>query len=94
MAMGVEPPEADVLSHRAAPTVESAVDVNTLLRIRSSRSRPESAFCSILDADHWFFIEHDDWDTKRAFTLLQILHALQTANDQSAMPLVTIPAGG
>ena len=45
-------------------------------------------------ADHWFWIDEEDYPSKRAFRFLLLLLALvERAGDQQQAPLLTIPTG-
>ena len=59
--------------------------------IHSDVSRPASSFCEIQYRDRWYWIADDDFDSKVAFTILELLLALsQTAATPGTV--VTIPA--
>ena len=42
--------------------------------------------------DAWFWIEHEDWYTKRTFAFVMFLFTLSDTGEQERLPLVTIPA--
>jgi hypothetical protein len=53
---------------------------------------PADAFTSVRYQQTWFWIDNGDFDSKLAFTVVQILLALaRTANAPGA--ILTIPAG-
>jgi hypothetical protein len=60
--------------------------------IHSGAAAPADVFTSAQYRRTWFWIAEDDFDSKLAFTVLQILLALaRTQNAPGA--IVTIPAG-
>ena len=52
---------------------------------------PQTAFTSVRYADHWFWIDDEDYSSKRAFTFLLLLSALVESAGDGRAPLVTIP---
>ena len=54
---------------------------------------PQTAFASVRYADHWFWIDDEDYPSKRAFTFLLLLSALVESAGDGQAPLVTIPTG-
>ena len=65
-----------------------------LLRIRSSREKPEDALVSIRSRDYWYYIDDRDIDSKKTFSFLMIIMQLTAAQQQVEGPSVTIGAGG
>ena len=63
------------------------------VRIFSSMLPPQTAFTSVRYADHWFWIDDEDYSSKRAFTFLLLLSALVESAGDGRAPLVTIPTG-
>jgi hypothetical protein len=63
------------------------------IKIHSSPDHPETPFVSIQYRDHWFWIDENDFSSKRTFTFLMILFSLTESGGDKRLPLVTIPAG-
>jgi hypothetical protein len=60
--------------------------------VHSGAAAPADVFTAVQYHRTWFWIAEDDFDSKLAFTVLQILLALsRTQNAPGA--IVTIPAG-
>lgn len=64
-----------------------------LIRIESGPKQPEKAFVSVNYLDHWFWINEEDFASKRTFTFLMLLFSMMENEDPEGLPLVTIPAG-
>jgi len=64
-----------------------------LIDIRSSEDRPDDAFVMIRYDEHWFWIDHSDYASKRTFAYLMLLFSLTESGTDQGLPLVTIPAG-
>jgi hypothetical protein len=91
LSRGVEVPE----KHRELGWV---VDMGTWdglvpFRVRSSKEKPEDVFVIVRYHDHWFFIDHADHETKRAFGLLIYIFELQAPTTAAAAPILALPTG-
>ncbi len=97
LARGVEVPEAHRQDGRtwALVSLEDEVlyDVFFPLRVRVSAKRPEDVFLAVQYQDHWFLIEHGDYESQRAFALLTALFRLQTPASTAATPILSLPTG-
>lgn len=63
-----------------------------LFRVRSSRSKPRSAYVQVFYRDHWFWIDDADLEAKGTYTLLVQVYSMQAASEQMQAPVLTIPA--
>lgn len=64
-----------------------------IIRVDSSRDKPENAFVAAKYLDYWFYIDHDDLTSKMTFTFLMILFSVTESGGKEGLPLVTIPTG-
>lgn len=62
------------------------------VRIRSGKERPPASFASVQYRGHWFWVDDDDWKTKRALTAVMFFFTLTDVGAAEKLPLVTIPA--
>jgi len=95
MAGQVEVPPADIAQGRATPGVEpdgGAAAAGGLLRIHSSKSRPDAAAVAVPYRDVWFWIDDRDLRSKRAFAFMLMLFTLADTGEKESLPLITIPA--
>src|SRR5688500_8586239 len=95
MASQVQVPEQDVREGRVLPGWESMPsrgDMNRLVRINSSTSKPDDAFVAVQYRKHWFWIDDRDLKTKRTFAFMMMLFTLADTGEKESLPLVTIPA--
>jgi hypothetical protein len=88
-------PRNHVAAGRTLATVEDPAGVAPVAQVRifSSMLPPKTAFTSVRYADHWFWIDDEDYSSKRAFTFLLLLSALVESAGDGRAPLVTIPTG-
>jgi hypothetical protein len=92
MATLVDVPEEHAAEGRTPPsmTLEGPAEDARVIRILSSRERPDDAFTAVY---HWFYIDDRDLRSKRTFAFLMILFSLTETGGRESLPLVTIPAG-
>jgi len=97
LATLVDVPKIHVLEGSTVPkTFAPGQDENHLgeiIKIHSSPDHPETPFVSVRYKDHWFWIDENDFSSKRTFTFLMILFSLTESGGNKGLPLVTIPAG-
>jgi hypothetical protein len=95
MATLVDVPEEHAAEGRTPPsmTLEGPAEDARVIRILSSRERPDDAFTAVYYRDHWFYIDDRDLRSKRTFAFLMILFSLTETGGRESLPLVTIPAG-
>lgn len=72
---------ADAAEHQRMP-----------VRIHSGKEKPAAAFAAVNYRRHWFWIDDDDWQTKRALTAIMFFFTLTDTGGNDKLPLITIPA--
>lgn len=95
LAAQVEVPPEDVARHYAIPGFETGRDVpgvTPMIRIHSSKKKPEEVFVSIRYDQTWFWIDKGDLVSKRTFALLMQLFTMAETGPKENLPVVTIPA--
>jgi ABC-type transporter Mla MlaB component len=93
LAIQINVPPDDVERHRTLPTVGNiGSEHRPVVVVHCGAAAPADVFASVRYGRTWFWIAEDDFDSKLAFTVVQILLALaRTGNAPGA--IVTIPAG-
>ena len=93
LAFQAQVPDGDVARHRTVPTIgEVGVEKRPVVVINYTDRRPSDPFAAIEYQNGWFWIDADDFDSKVAFTIVNILLALaQTSSSPGTV--ITIPAG-
>ena len=92
LSLQIDVPPDDVARHLTHPTVGNiGLERRPVVIIHSGAVAPADVFTSVQYRQSWFWIAEDDFDSKLAFTVLQILLALARTE---AVPgaIVTIPA--
>jgi hypothetical protein len=89
----IEVPEQDLQAKIVAPAFAHAeTDTREVGRIRSGPTRPETAYVAVQYRGHWFWVEDNDWATKRALTAVMFFFTLADTGGPDKLPLITIPA--
>ena len=93
LAFQAQVPDDDVARHRTTPTIgEIGVENRPVVIVHYSDQQPSDPFAAIDYQHHWFSIYETDFDSKVAFTIVNILLALaQTSSSPGTV--ITIPAG-
>jgi hypothetical protein len=93
----IEVPREHVEEHVVNPTMAeqapSGIAPAPLLRIHSSRARPEHAFIAVPYQDYWFYLDNRDYPSKRIFTFIMFIFSLIETGGKEGAPIITIPAG-
>jgi len=93
LAIQVDVPAADIADGETIPSVGNiGIEHRPVVIVHSGSQVPHDAFVAIQYHKTWFWISADDFDSKVALSIVQILLALtQTTNASGA--IITIPAG-
>ena len=95
MAVQVEVPPEDVSQHKAVPGFETGHPVPGLIpiiRIRSSKQKPDDAVVAVHYRNLWFRIDDNDLPSKAVFAQLMELFTMIDISNKQNLPVVTIPA--
>lgn len=100
LSQSVEPPEIDVKAGRVTVTRTEASAVfdwkdvtRQLLQIRSALKKPVDPAASVWYRGSGFYIDDSDLSSKSTMPLLTQLLALQSAEMQKIVPVLTLPVG-
>jgi hypothetical protein len=93
LALQIDVPPDDIARHLTFPTVGNiGLEQRPVVIIHSGVAAPADVFTAVQYRRTWFWIAEDDFDSKLAFTVLQILLALARTESPPGA-IVTIPAG-
>jgi hypothetical protein len=93
LSLQMEVPPDDIARHRTLPTVGNiGLEHRPVVIVHSGAAAPADVFTSAQYRGTWFWIAEDDFDSKLAFTIVQILLAL-SRTEIAPGAIVTIPAG-
>jgi hypothetical protein len=95
LAMGIEVPPEHVAQGRTVPTVRPIGAENQrdrpLVRIHSGAAAPSRVFAAVTYGNTAYWIDDNDYASKRTFTLLMIFTSLAETGVSPQIPTLTIP---
>ncbi len=95
LAMGIDVPPAHVASGRTLATVWVNTSPNPrdrpMVRIHSGAAPPANAFAAAEYGNTWYWIDDNDFASKRTFTLLMIFTSLAETGVVPQVPALTLP---
>lgn len=93
LAYEVEVPDDDIKTGRTPPTIgQVGIENRPEVVIHSGKEEPDSRYAAVSYNNTWFWISDRDFQSKLAFTMVQVLAALAATNHTGGA-VVTIPAG-
>ena len=93
LAFQIDVPAEDVKSGKTVATVgEPTVERRPVVIIHAGASVPNNAFTSARYDNRWFWLDGRDFDSKLAFTVVNVLLALAKTSSPPGT-VITIPAG-
>jgi hypothetical protein len=92
VSLQIDVPQDDIARHLTLPTVGNiGPEHRPVVIIHSGAAAPADVFTSVDYHQTWFWISEDDFDSKLAFSVLQVLLALGRS-EVTPGAIVTIPA--
>jgi hypothetical protein len=96
VAAGIEVPADHVEQGRTAASTRLASAENTrdrpFVRIQSSASKPAESYAAVRYRKTWYWIDDDDFASKRVFSFLMIFFSLAETGVTPQAPVLTVPA--
>ena len=98
LAMWVDVPPEHVASGRTSlrPSTEAMqkYDFKPLIAVHSSVDPPSDPFVAVRYDGLWFWIDHNDFRSKKTLGFMQIMFSLAESSGGQTAPVVTVQAGG
>ncbi len=98
LAMWIEVPAEHVEAGRTReskdPSDMEDLGMKPMVRVYSSVEKPDSAFVMVRYDGLWFWIDDDDFASKRTLSFMQIMFSLAESGRVQEAPVVTVQAGG
>lgn len=82
--------------HIAAGKTIASKDVRgapPFLRVHSAAARPAHAFVDVRYRGHWYWVDDDDFASKRMLSLMMMFFSLVETSGGAGAPIVTVQAG-
>jgi hypothetical protein len=93
LSFDVEVPPEHEADGRVGPPLPAGIHQRTNLRISSGKDRPASAFAAVRYQDYWFWIDNQDFASKRTLSFMMILLSLAETGGAAPAPALTLPTG-
>ena len=93
VAAEVEVPEEDVRAGRTTATLREPGNPRPPIVIRTGPSEPAAAYAAVRVAERWHWIDDADFESKKAFAILEVLRSIAEGGRGVPLPVLTIPAG-
>jgi hypothetical protein len=91
LAFQIEAPAQDVARGWTVPSVgQIAVERRPVVLVRSGGAAPDNAFVAVEYQHEWFWVDQDDFDSKIAFSIVNILLALAKISTAPGT-VITVP---
>jgi hypothetical protein len=93
IAAEIELPDEDIRARRAPPTLREPGNPRPSIIIRSAAAQPAASYAAVLVGGTWYWVDDQDYASKLAFTILELLKSIAEGARGSAPPVLTIPTG-
>jgi hypothetical protein len=93
VAAEVQVPDEDVRDGRTNMTLQGPDNFRPCIVIQSGPAQPQTSYAAVRVSDRWYWISDTDFQSKIAFSLLEILKSIAEGTRSTALPVLTIPAG-
>jgi len=98
LAAWIDVPPEHVASGRVHPRPDTDAleefGFEPLIVVHSSTARPESSFVTVRYDGLWYWIDKDDFRSKRTLSFMQLMFSLAESGGGQTAPVVTVQAGG
>ena len=91
VAAEIDVPEEDVREGRTLATLREPGDPRPMIIIRSGPSAPTESYAAVQNGGRWYWIEATDFQSKVAFSILELLKSVAESTKGIAPPVLTIP---
>jgi len=98
LANWIDVPPEHVTSGRVQPRPSTEAmeeyGFEPMIAVHSSTQRPDDVFVAVRYGGLWFWIDHDDFASKRTLGFMQLMFSLAESSGGQKEPVVTVQAGG
>jgi hypothetical protein len=93
LAGRIEVPDGDVAAGRTYPTGPAPASTIPTLLVKHQYFSPDGAFAAVEYRGTWYWVDDNDYASKRVFTGLMLLLNVVQKTGQPQLPVITIPTG-
>jgi hypothetical protein len=91
VAAEVNVPDEDVREGRTLPTLHEPGAPRPMIIVRSGPSAPADSYAAVRNGGRWYWVEATDFESKVAFSILELLKSVAESPKGLAPPVLTIP---
>lgn len=96
VAVGIDVPASHVALGQTSASSRNPDEANPhdrpLIRIYSGATQPANSFAAVHYRDTWYWIDSDNYDSKKVFTFLMMFFSLAETGTAPQAPVLTLPA--
>jgi hypothetical protein len=93
VAAEIEVPEVAVREGRTLATLREPGAPRPMVVVRSDGSKPADSYAAVRVGSRWYWVDDTDYESKRAFSILELLKSVAEGSRGLAAPVLTIPTG-
>jgi hypothetical protein len=98
LALWIDVPPEHITAGRTLPSHDSeaieTLGFKPMIRVHSSTEKPADAFVMVRYRGMWFWIDNNDFGSKRTLGFMQLMFSLAESGGGQQAPVVTVQAGG
>jgi len=98
LALWIEVPPEHITAGRTRPSHDSEamedLGFKPMIHVHSSTEKPDDAFVMVRYDGMWFWINNEDFRSKRTLGFMQLMFSLAESGGGQKAPVVTVQAGG
>jgi hypothetical protein len=98
LSLGIDVPPEYIASGRVRPNPNTAAmeefGFRPMIKVHSSTERPTNSFVAVRYDGLWYWIDNDDFRSKRTLSFMQLMFSLAESGGGQTAPVVTVQAGG
>jgi hypothetical protein len=91
VAAEIEVREEDVRAGRTIPTLTEPGGARPVLIVHSGPTAPDDAYAAVRVAGRWYWVADNDFASKIAFTIIELLKSVAESTQGQNTPVLTIP---
>jgi hypothetical protein len=98
LSLWIDVPPEHIASGRVRPnpntTAMEEFGFKPMIKVHSSADQPAAAFVAVRYDGLWYWIDDDDFRSKRSLSFMQLMFSLAESGGGQTAPVVTVQAGG
>lgn len=93
VAAEIDVPEEEVRAGRTMPTLREPGASRAMIVVKSGPSAPAGSYAAVEEGGRSYWVEATDYESKLAFSILELLKSVAEGTKSPTAPVLTIPTG-